>query len=78
MIVTNQTDNAYDYNYIVVDVIHTYVKTLVLSGDEQLCYPLTKMEKENNDFGIVNHVPLVKQTGSPIVVNVNGIFTLNS
>ena len=57
-------EDKFDYNYGVVDVIHKYVKSLVLSGDQKLCYPLTQSEKENNDFGI----SCVPKTGSPVVV----------
>jgi len=66
MIATNQTDNAYDFNHSVVDEIHKYVKALVLSCNEQICYSLTKTEKENNDFFV--GVPSVKQTVSQIVI----------
>ena len=64
MIATSQTDNKFDYNHFVVDVMHKYVKALALSGDQKLCYPLTQSEKENNDFGI----SCVPKTGSPVVV----------
>ena len=62
MIATNQTGNTYDFNYRVVDVLHNYAQGLVFSLSEQICYPLTKTEKENNDFSLT--VPYVQQTGS--------------
>ena len=59
-------DNYYDFNHQVVDVIHTYVQGLLLSGNDQICYPLTKTEKENNDFVVT--FPSDKKKGPLIVV----------
>ena len=66
MIATNQTDNAYDFNYQVVDVIHMYVQGLVFSLSEKICYRVTKTEKENNDFSVT--VPFAQQNTSPEVL----------
>ena len=68
MIATSQTDNAYDFNYQVVDVLHNYVQGLVFSLSDQICYPVTTTEKENNDFSMNIPVPFVHQTASPVVV----------
>ena len=51
MIATEQDDNEYDFTHDVVNTIHEYVKVLLLSGDERLCYKVTDVEMSNNDFG---------------------------
>ena len=72
MIATDQVDDSYDYNHAVVDVIHDYVKVVVLSGDQRLCYPLTNVEKENNDFQVLEQEPVrdasAKPTDSPVTI----------
>ena len=70
MIATDQVDDSYDYNHAVVDVIHDYVKVVLCSGDHnRLCYPLTDVEKQSNDFQVFEQEPAsAKPTDSAIVI----------